>query len=273
MCSKPLAYVLLDAGSDVAFLSSLVELLACDVLVQLDVAVRYALCILVSNLWHSLTRLVHEVVLDEPLANELLGKLALRLTLLKLLLVTISVEVAARVWSMDLVDEVNLTVALTELVLGIYEDQSLLGSDFLTTGEDAACIVLHYSVILCTNNTLGDDLFLRDVHIVTLVSLCSRGDDRLWETLVLAHSVRQLHTADLAASLLIVTPCTTGEDRTDDHLHAETFALQTYCNHWVWSSQLPVWTDICSCVQELSCNLIEHLTLEWNTLWQNNIEC
>ena len=30
MCSKPLAYVLLDAGSDVAFLSSLVKLLACQ---------------------------------------------------------------------------------------------------------------------------------------------------------------------------------------------------------------------------------------------------
>ena len=99
VCSKPLAYVLLDAGSDVAFLGSLVELLACDVLVQLDVAAGYALCILVGNLWHSLARLVHEVVLDEPLTNELLRELALRLTLLKLLLVTVGIEVAARVRS------------------------------------------------------------------------------------------------------------------------------------------------------------------------------
>ena len=52
----------------------------------------------------------------------------------------------------------------------------------------------------------------------------------------------------------------------------ENFALQTYGNHWVWSSQLPVWTDVCSCVQELSCNLVEHLTLEWDTLRQNNVE-
>ena len=241
-------------------------------LVEFDVAVGYALCILVGNLWHGLAWLVHEVVLDEPLANELLRELALWFTLLKLLLVTVSIEVAARVWSVDLVDEVNLAVALAELVLGIYEDQALLGSDFLTAGEDAACVVLHHSVILCTNNTLGDDLFLRDIHVVTLVGLCSRGDDRLWETLVLAHTVWQLHTADLAAALLILAPCTTGEDRTDDHLHAETFALQTYGNHWVWSSQLPVWTDVCSCVQELSCNLIEHLSFERDTLRQNNVE-
>ena len=168
--------------------------------------------------------------------------------------------------------KISIPIAIQNILMSGYEDQALLGSDFLTAGEDAACVVLHHSVILCTNNTLGDDLFLRDIHVVTLVGLCSRGDDRLWETLVLAHTVWQLHTADLAAALLILAPCTTGEDRTDDHLHAETFALQTYGNHWVWSSQLPVWTDVCSCVQELSCNLIEHLSFERDTFRQNNVE-
>ena len=46
---------------------------------------------------NGLAWLVHEVVLDEPLANELLRELALRLTLLKLLLVTVGIEVAANI--------------------------------------------------------------------------------------------------------------------------------------------------------------------------------
>ena len=94
-CSKICSDVLLDTCGDVAFLCSLVECLACDVLVKLDIAVAYAFGILVCNLRHSLARLVHKVVLDEPLAYKLLRELLLRQSLLKLLLITVCVEVAA----------------------------------------------------------------------------------------------------------------------------------------------------------------------------------
>ena len=63
-------------------------------LVKLDITVRYALCILVSNLRHYLTWLIHEVMLNKPLANELLRELLLRLTLCKLLLIAVSIEIA-----------------------------------------------------------------------------------------------------------------------------------------------------------------------------------
>ena len=173
---------------------------------------------------------------------------------------------------MNLIDEIYLAVTLAKLVLGIDENQALLSGNLLTTLEDAAGVVLHDGVVFSTNDALGDDLLLGDVHVVTLVSFGSRGDDRLWETLVLTHTVRQLHAAKLTASLLVLSPGTTGEDGADDHLHTEALALQTYGYHWVWGSQLPVRADVGCGIQKLGCNLVEHLSLERNTLRQYNVE-
>ena len=108
---------------------------------------------------------------------------------------------------------------------------------------------------------------------MTFVSLCCWSDDWLWETLVLLHSLWELNATDLTATVLVVAPCRTCKDTTDNHLHAESLALQTYSNLWIRSSQLPVRTDISSCIKELGSNLIQYLSLERNTLWQDYIEC
>ena len=108
---------------------------------------------------------------------------------------------------------------------------------------------------------------------MTLVSLGSWGDDRLGETLVLLHTVGQLHTAQLSATVLVLTPCRTSQDRADNHLHTEALTLQANSNHGVWSSQLPVRTDVGSSIQKLSGNLVQYLTLEGNTLGQHYVEC
>ena len=108
---------------------------------------------------------------------------------------------------MNLVNQVNLTITLTELVLGVYEDESALSGNLLSTSKDLAGIVLHDGIILCRHDTLSDNLFLRDVHVVSLVSLGRWGDDWLWETLVLLHAIWQLHTAKLSAAVLVLAPC------------------------------------------------------------------
>ena len=113
---------------------------------------------------------------------------------------------------MNLVDKVNLTIALTKLVLGINEDESALGGNLLSASEDLAGVVLHDSVVLGRNDALSDNLFLRDVHVVTLVGLGCWSDDRLRETLVLLHAVGQLNAAQLATAVLILTPSRTGKD-------------------------------------------------------------
>mgnify|MGYP007059835657 CR=1 FL=1 len=173
---------------------------------------------------------------------------------------------------MDFVDEGNLAIALAEFIFCIYEDESLLGSNLLSASEDATGVVFHHCIVFSTNNALGDDFFLRDVHVVTFVSLCGRSDDWFWETLVLAHTLREFHATDFATTLLVFSPCATCKDRADDHLYTETFALQTNGDHWVWCSQLPVRTDVCRRIQELRSYLVEYLSLEWDAFWQHNVE-
>ena len=107
---------------------------------------------------------------------------------------------------------------------------------------------------------------------MTLVSLCCRSDDWLREALVFLHSFRKLNATDFAASLLIGTPCWTGKNRTDNHFHTESFTLQTYCHHWVGSCKFPVGADVGGCIKELSCNLVQYLSLEWDALRQYHIK-
>ena len=173
---------------------------------------------------------------------------------------------------MDLVDEIHLTVALTEFVFGIHEDQSALGGNLLSTLEDLAGVVFHHGVILCRDDTLGDNLFLRDVHVVTFVSLRRRGDDGLGEAFVLLHTVGQLHAAELTAAVLVLSPSRTCKDRADNHLHTESLTLQTDGYHRVGCSQLPVGADVCGGVQELGGYLVQHLSLEGDALRQHHVE-
>ena len=59
---------------------------------------------------------------------------------------------------MDLVDEVDLSVAFSKLVLGVNEDESALGGDLLTACEELACLVLNDGIVLCRHDALLDDL-------------------------------------------------------------------------------------------------------------------
>src|SRR3712207_2577162 len=64
------ADVLLYPGTNVAVFSGLIEFLSGDMLIEFDIAVAYAFCVFIRNLRHSLPGLVHEIVVDEPLAYE-----------------------------------------------------------------------------------------------------------------------------------------------------------------------------------------------------------
>ena len=84
----------LDTLLYIAFAIGRNKLSARNVLVQLDITVAHALCILVCYLGHNVAGAVHEVVLNEPLAHELFGELLLGLALLELLLIALGIEVA-----------------------------------------------------------------------------------------------------------------------------------------------------------------------------------
>ncbi len=173
---------------------------------------------------------------------------------------------------MNFVNKINLTVVLSEFVLCVNKDKTLLCSDFLTTSKELTSVVFHHFVVFLRNDTLSNDFLLRDVEVMTFVSLSSWSDNWFWETLVLTHSVRKFNTADFTTTILVVSPSRTSKDATDNHFYAETFTLNTNCNLRVWASKFPVRADVSCCIEELSSNLVEYLSLERNTLRKYNVE-
>ena len=173
---------------------------------------------------------------------------------------------------MNLVDEINLTIALTKLVLGVNEDKALLFGNFLTTGKELASVVFHHGIVFCRYNTLSNDFFFRDIQVVTFVSFCRWSDNGFRETLVFFHTVRQTNTTNLTATILVFAPCRASEDRTDNHLYTEALTLQTYSDHRVGSGQFPVGADVTGGIKEFGSNLVEHLSFVGNSLRENNVK-
>ena len=101
---------------------------------------------------------------------------------------------------------------------------------------------------------------------------CSRSDDRFRELLVLFHTFRKFYATDFAYAVFVSTPCASAKIATYDHFYRETFAEYSHCNHWVGSGEFPVRTDVCGCIQEFCCNLIQHLSFIRDTFGQHYIK-
>ena len=174
---------------------------------------------------------------------------------------------------MDFVHQVNLAVVLTEFIFGIYQDQSALCSHLSTAFEQCQSVFFESSVFFWSSETLSQDFFFRDIFIVqTHFGFSSRGDDRLRELFVFAHTFGQANTADFANTALVSTPCATAQVTAYNHFYRESFAHYAYSYHRVWSSQLPVGADVGSSVKELSGNLIQHLAFVRDAFGQNHVE-
>src|SRR3712207_1372567 len=121
---------------------------------------------------------------------------------------------------MNLVDEINLTVMLSEFVFRINKNKPLLSCNLLTTLEQPAGIILHNLVIFFRYNALCNYFFFGNIKVMPLICFCSRRNDRFWETLILLHSVRKFHSAYLTTAILIVAPCRTCKNTAYNHLHS-----------------------------------------------------
>ena len=241
-------------------------------LVELDVAVGNALHELVGHLGHLLSGLAHEAAVDEPLAHELLGELALGLALGELLLVAVGIEVARRVGSVDFVNQIDLATPLAELVLGVHEDEPALGSNLRTALEERTGVLFHLLVVLAADDALGDNLVARDVLVVSGFGLRGGGDDGDGELLVLLHAFGKGDATERAGAVLVLAPGATGKVAADNHLYAEALAFQTDGYHRVGRGEFPVGDDVGRVVEELGGNLVEHLSLEGDALGQDDVE-
>ena len=173
---------------------------------------------------------------------------------------------------MDLVDEVDLAVLLTELVLRIYEDQSTLAGHLLTTCEEGVGVGFELLVVFFANEARADDLFTGDILVMPYVFFGRWGDDRTGEGLVFTHTFGELDTTEGAFTSLIGTPCRASEVATDDHLDAEGLAAMTQRYHWVGGRDQPVGDDISCSFEEVRGDLIEHLPLVGDALREDHVE-
>ena len=87
-------------------------------------------------------------------------------------------------------------------------------------------------------------------------------DDGLGETLVLAHAFGQTYTADFAHAALVSAPRAAAEIAAHNHLNGKAFAVHADGDHGVGRGEFPVGADVCRGIEELSGNLVEHLSLE-----------
>ena len=173
---------------------------------------------------------------------------------------------------MDLVDEINLAVALAELIFGVNQNQALLGSHLRTAGKQCARVALHRLIVFLRNDALLDYFLARDILVVSGFSLGGRSDDRFREFLVFLHALRQFHAAKLTATSLIVAPSAARKIAADNHLYAESLTFQSHSDHRVGSGKFPVWNDVGCSVKECCRNLVEHLPFERNALRKNHVE-
>ena len=243
-----------------------------DVIEELDVALRDAVAVGVGHLRHLLTLLALEAVIDEPLADKLLGELALRLPGLVELLIGVGIEVAARVGRVDLVDEVDLAVFLAKLVLRVNEDEPLLLRQLAPTLEEAERNVGDGLQLLGGHQSLLDDLLRGDIHVVSGVSLGGRREDRVLEVLILLHPLGQDHAAEIPLARLIGTPGATGEDGADDHLELIGLAGVADRDHGIGSGDLPVGDNVLGGIEISRSDAIEDLALEGDPLGEDHIE-
>ena len=241
--------------------------------VEFDVAVADAFDDSRRHFGNDLAGFALEIVFHQPFADEFLRKLLLGFAFGKAFFISFEVEITGRVRGMDFVHQVDLAVVLAELIFRIHQNQTALFSDFRTAFEESQGVFFQYFIFFRRSQSACEDFFLGNVLVVLAnLGFSSRGDDGFGETLVLAHTFGKFHTANLANTALISTPCATTQITTDNHFDREAFTTDADSYHWIRRSQLPVRTDVRSRIQELGSNLVQHLSLVRNTFRQDYVE-
>ena len=103
-------------------------------------------------------------------------------------------------------------------------------------------------------------------------SLGGGGDNRFGETLIFAHAVGQFHATNFSAAIFVGAPSTAGEVAANNHFHGKGFTFPSHGHHGVGRSQFPVGHNVGSGIQKRSRDLVEHLSLGWDTFREHHIE-
>mmetsp|Transcript_40624 Transcript_40624/g.85092 ORF Transcript_40624/g.85092 Transcript_40624/m.85092 type:complete len:393 (+) Transcript_40624:15-1193(+) len=122
-------------------------------------------------------------------------------------LVRVRQPVSRRVGGVNLVDQENLArlEIAAEFVFGIHQNQSVLVGNLLSKGKHLERGLGTNIKILLGHPFFGDDVFRRDGSVV-LFFLCGRGQNVLFQFLVLLHAIGKSMAAIVSHSVAIILP-------------------------------------------------------------------
>ena len=100
-------------------------------------------------------------------------------------------------------------------------------------------VMVVISWLLLTIAAGGETLEERDATAV-LLTLPLGLYMMFGETLVLHHSLGELHATQLAHTCLVLAPCAAGQVAADDHLELQSLATVSHSDHRIGHGDLPV---------------------------------
>ncbi|MPM06179.1 hypothetical protein SDC9_52475 [bioreactor metagenome] len=118
-----------------------------------------------------------------------------------------------------------------------------------------------------------NDVFARNILIMTDVFLGGRRNNRFCEFLVFYHSVGHGLSAERAFSGFVFAPGVSGEISADHHFNLKRLGIFPDHHRRMRDGQFPVGNNVSGSIEKLSGNKIEYLTLVGNSTRQNHIEC
>ncbi|EAU69215.1 hypothetical protein STIAU_6193 [Stigmatella aurantiaca DW4/3-1] len=209
---------------------------------------------------------------DEPLADVFLVEHLLVLALGEAGLVLLGDPVPAGVRGVHLVDDVELVAHLSELVLGVHEDEPPLAGLTLALGEQPQGGLGEPGPVARAGQPPGEDLRLGDGRVMLpILGLGGRGDEGHGKALVLAEPRGEGQAVGRVRSFLVVAPQAAGEVAAHHHLEGEGLARARHGDVGVRHIQHVVGDDVPGPLEPERGQPVEHLSLEGMVVstWSN----
>src|SRR5690606_13126289 len=111
-----------------------------------------------------------------------------------------------------------------------------------------------------------------NIVIVLYLGLGGPGNNRMRQLIILLETYVLCHSKQLSASRLVSSPTMLCQVPSHHHLYLEWFASMSYRRIGIRDGDHPIGYYIGSCLQKLSCNLIQDLSFVRNGSWQNHIK-
>src|SRR5690606_30648152 len=206
------------------------EGLACDFLIQLDIAFRNFSNLFVCHFGRLLALFALKTILHKPFAYEFLGQLALGLTLFLQPVISVCIEIAGRIGGMNLINQINLTIDFTKFILGVNQNQTSLLGHFPTALKKRLGNAFQLNIFCLGYQAARYNFFSGDILIMPLHSFGRRRDYRLREEVIFFKPVRHAHPTKHTPARLIYTPCMARKVATNYHFYGKGLTLSTNGN-------------------------------------------